>query len=56
MLRESEADRATRLEQIESLTADLRALFVRPSFRWLLRFSSWPEINKLAERIDAHNE
>jgi hypothetical protein len=51
MVKESEADRAARGEQIETLTADLRALFARPGFRWLIRFSSWPEVKKLAERI-----
>jgi len=56
MLRESESDRVARGEQIETLVADLRALFARPGFRWLIRFSRWPEVKKLAERIGAHDE
>lgn len=56
MLKESKADCAARGEQIEVLVADLRALFTRPGFRWLIRFSSWPEVKKLAERIGVHNE
>jgi 2-polyprenyl-3-methyl-5-hydroxy-6-metoxy-1,4-benzoquinol methylase len=58
MLKESEADRAARWTQIETLTkmlqesaADLHALFARPGFRLLNRFSSWPEVNKLANRF-----
>jgi 2-polyprenyl-3-methyl-5-hydroxy-6-metoxy-1,4-benzoquinol methylase len=49
MLKESEADRA-------SLSADLQALFARPGFRLLNRFSSWPEVKNLADRIWTPNE
>ncbi|MDP2109760.1 MAG: methyltransferase domain-containing protein [Thiobacillus sp.] len=56
MLKEFKADSAARGEQIEMLVVDLRALFARPGFRWLIRFSSWPEVRKLAERVGAHNE
>ena len=56
MLQESETDRRARGEQIDSLTAMLRILFSRPAFRWLTKFSSWPELKELAKRIGAPNE
>lgn len=56
MLKESKTDCPARGEQIEMLVADLRALFARPGFRWLIRFSSWPEVKKLEEQIGADNE
>lgn len=56
MVKESEAHRAVLGKQIEALAADLRALFARPDFRRVARFSSWPEVKKLAERIESPNE
>jgi hypothetical protein len=41
---------------LNELEEDLRALFAHPSFRWLAKFSSWPEATKLAERIEIPNE
>ena len=56
MLRESEADRAVREEQTEKLMDNLRILFSRPVFHWLIRFASWPEVKKLAEIIKNPDE
>ncbi|PPD51119.1 MAG: hypothetical protein CTY13_00130 [Methylobacter sp.] len=65
-LQESEADRAARWKQIQTLTkmlkkqesdlAALRTLFDRPSFRLLARFAGWSEVNKLTKRIWKSNE
>jgi hypothetical protein len=63
MVKESEADRAARGEQIEAqgeqielLKADLRALFARPGFRLLTKYSNWLEVKKLAKQIGLPNE
>lgn len=56
MFRDSETDRIARGEQIETLMANLRALFARRGVHWLIRFSGWPEVKKLAKRIGERDE
>lgn len=50
-LKGAEEDRAARGKQMESLLGDLRALFARPGFRYLTRFSSWAEVKALSEQL-----
>jgi hypothetical protein len=63
----SESDRASRFnadvnaeedweEDRAALTADVHALFAHPTFRWLTRFLSWPEVKKLSKRFRTPNE
>ncbi len=60
---ESESARAAQLKYIQTLTrmlqelqADLKNLFARTGFRWLTKFSSWPEVDKLREQAGKPNE
>jgi 2-polyprenyl-3-methyl-5-hydroxy-6-metoxy-1,4-benzoquinol methylase len=40
----------------QELQADLKALFARSGFRWLTRFSRWPELDKLKSQIGTPDE
>jgi hypothetical protein len=56
MLKESETDRSDRAEQVAALFNDLRVLFRRPAFRWLIKMTKWPEIKKLTEKLGPSND
>jgi 2-polyprenyl-3-methyl-5-hydroxy-6-metoxy-1,4-benzoquinol methylase len=51
MLKELDADRNDRIDQIGDIHSDLRVLFARPGFRWLIKLTKWPEIRKLADKF-----
>jgi 2-polyprenyl-3-methyl-5-hydroxy-6-metoxy-1,4-benzoquinol methylase len=41
---------------LQELQDNLKALFARSGFRWLTRFSSWPEVDKLIEQVGKPDE
>ena len=56
MLREVEADRAEHAKELEYFVSKVRLLSSRPGFRYLAKFSKWPEIKELSRRIGTSDE
>jgi 2-polyprenyl-3-methyl-5-hydroxy-6-metoxy-1,4-benzoquinol methylase len=56
MLKNSEADRIDRAEQYEHVISELRVLFARPGFRWLIKLARWSEVKMLIEKLGLSND